>query len=160
MHPALTPSLIIGCVISGAFWSVGQLLQYKSYEVLGTGKAFAISTGLNLVLNSLFGVLVMGDWAKANQKIIGFVALAVIICGAVLTSYSDNKEECDLKRGTIILLIAAVGFTGYSCAPAFVGAGGIQAVFPQAIGMIAGSLILSLFESKDIKNLILLPSRI
>lgn len=152
MHPALTPSLIIGCVISGAFWSVGQLLQYKSYGVLGTGKAFAISTGLNLVLNSLFGVCVMGDWAKANQKIIGFAALAVIICGTVLTSYSDNKEECDLKKGVIILLIAAVGFTGYSCAPAFVGAGGIQAVFPQAIGMIGGSLILSLFESKDIKK--------
>ena len=95
MHPALTSSLVIGCIISGAFWSVGQLLQYKSYGVLGTGKAFAISTGFNLVLNSLFGVFVMGDWAQTNQKLIGFAALAVIICGAVLTSYSENKEECD-----------------------------------------------------------------
>ena len=57
-----------------------------------------------------------------------------------------------MKKGVIILAIAAVGFTGYSCAPTFVGAGGIQAVFPQAIGMIGGSLILSLFESKDIKK--------
>lgn len=152
MHPAITVPLIIGCGISGLLWSLGQLLQYKSYQLLGTSKAFAISTGFNLIFNSLFGVIVFKEWNTTTKLLLGFGAIAVIIVGAVLTSYSENKEDSDLKNGIIILIIAAISFTAYSCAPRFVNAGGIEAVFPQAIGMIAGSLILSLFEPKDIKK--------
>lgn len=152
MQPAISLNVIIGCIISGALWSLGQLLQYKSFVVLGTSKAFAISTGLNLVFNSLFGVIVFKEWNTTTALLLGFGALAVIIIGASLTSYSENKEESNLKTGLIILIVAAVGFTAYSCGPRFVEAGGIEAVFPQAVGMVLGSLILSLFEDKDIKK--------
>lgn len=152
MRPELTIPLIIGSVVSGAFWSLGQLLQYKSYQILGTSKAFAISTGLNLVFNSLFGVIVFGEWNTSAKLILGFGALAVIIAGAAMTAFSENKEESNLKIGLIVLIVAAIGFTAYSCAPRFVEAGGVEAVFPQAIGMMLGSLILSLFEPKEIKK--------
>lgn len=152
LQPTMTTSVIIGSVISGAFWSLGQLLQYKSFQVLGTSKAFAISTGLNLVFNSLFGVIVFGEWNTTSKLILGFAALAVIIAGATCTSYTENKEQSDLKSGLIILIVAAIGFTAYSCAPTFVGAGGTEAIFPQAIGMVLGSLLLSLFEDKSIKK--------
>lgn len=150
--PAITVTVVIGSMISGMFWSFGQLLQYKSFQVLGTSKAFAISTGLNLVFNSLFGVIVFGEWNTSINLILGFSALAVIVLGSSLTSYSDDKEKSDLKKGVIILIIAAIGFTAYSCSPRFVNAEGIQAVFPQAVGMTIGSLVLSIFESKDIKK--------
>lgn len=152
-QPAISTAVIIGSAISGLFWSVGQLLQYKSYQLLGTSKAFAISTGFNLIFNSLFGVIVFKEWDTSWKLILGFLALVIIILGAVCTSYSDNKEESNIKSGVIILIIAAIGFTAYSCAPRFVNAGGIEAVFPQAIGMVIGSLALCLFEPKDIKKI-------
>lgn len=151
-QPTITMAVILGSAVSGIFWSVGQLLQYKSYQILGTSKAFAISTGFNLIFNSLFGVIVFKEWDTSIKLILGFIALAIIILGAVCTSYSDNKEESNIKTGVIILIIAAIGFTAYSCAPRFVNAGGVEAVFPQAVGMVAGSLILCLFEPKDIKK--------
>lgn len=152
LRPNLTPALIYGSIISGALWSIGQLLQYKSYTILGNAKAFSISTAFNLILNSVVGVLLFHEWKTAGQLSLGFGALAVIIIGAVCLSYSDTKQSGDLKRGIIVLIIAAIGFTAYSCAPHYVEASGVQAVFPQSWGMIAGSLILSLFEPKNIKK--------
>ncbi len=152
LRPALTPALIWGSIISGALWSVGQLLQYKSYVILGNAKGFAISTAFNLILNSLFGVLVFHEWPTSTTKLLGFGGLAVIILGAVLLSYSDKQEQADFKKGIIVLIIAAVGFTAYSCAPRFVEASGIEAVLPQSWGMVGGSLLLSLFEPKDIRK--------
>lgn len=151
-RPEITAQLLLGCIISGLFWSFAQLLQYKSYTVLGTGKAYAISTAANLIINALLGIFLMNDWAKPSQKILGFIALAVIIIGAATSSYSQNKEESNLKLGVIMLIVAGVGYAVYSCAPTFVNAGGVEAVFPQAIGMVGGSLFLSLFEKKDIKK--------
>lgn len=154
MSPTITTAVAIGSVVSGLLWSLGQLLQYKSYQILGTSKAFAISTGFNLICNSLFGVIVFKEWNTTFKLVLGFLALGIIILGAVCTSYSDKKEESRLKTGIIVLFVAAICFTAYTCAPRFVNAGGLEAVFPQAIGMVIGSLILCPFDrdSKDTKK--------
>lgn len=151
-RPEITRAVFLGCMVSGLAWSVGQLMQYKSYVILGTSKAFALSISIEMVLNSLVGVLIFHEWKTSNQLILGFSAIALVILGGNLTAYTSHKGKSDLKKGLITLVIGACGFCLWNYAIRFVNADGLPAIFPQAVGMVIGSLILSLFEDKSIKK--------
>ena len=60
-RPAVTLAVVIGCLISGLAWSVGQLCQFTSYTILGTSKAFALSISIEMVLNAIVGVLIFHE---------------------------------------------------------------------------------------------------
>ena len=153
--PAVTVGLAIGCLISGLAWSVGQLCQFTSYSILGTSKAFALSISIEMVLNAIVGVLVFHEWTTTNQIILGLSAIACVIIGGNLTAYTSNKSgasKATLKKGLITLTIGACGFCIWNYALRVVNADGLTAVFPQAVGMVLGSLILSLFVGKDVKK--------
>lgn len=52
------PRIFAVGVVSGLFWALGQTNQLKSIDLIGVSKTMPISTGLQLVSTSLFGVLV------------------------------------------------------------------------------------------------------
>lgn len=154
------------CFLSGICFSVGQLLQYASYKEIQVSKALPLSTGMQLVGNSLSSILFFGEWKALPSKIHGSVGLCLIIVGIVLTSYcekrytSDNAEN--LKKGIIILLASTIGFVGYSAFPKMVRADGWVKFFPQACGMLLTSTIIvcfctrgkAFYERKTYQNLI------
>ncbi|NLW69973.1 MAG: hypothetical protein GX061_02670 [Eubacteriaceae bacterium] len=152
IRPAMTTAIFIGCLISGLAWSIGQLCQYTSYVVLGTSRAFAISISIEMFLNSMVASLIFREWQTPRQLILGFAAIACVILGGNFTAYESEKGSVDMKKGLIILTVGALGFCVWNYAIRFVGAEGFDAVCPQAIGMVVGSLILSCFVGKDVKK--------
>ncbi|QHA94144.1 GRP family sugar transporter [Bacillus sp. N1-1] len=155
-----TPALIVG-FISGLFWSVGQMNQFKAVAFLGVSKTLPISTGLQLVGTSLFGVMAFGEWSSTIKLTIGIGALVLIVTGVIFTSYekSDKSEadgKSDLAKGFTILLLSTAGYVGYVVIIRWFSIDGWTAILPQAIGMVVGALLQSIhhkpFNKYTIRN--------
>ncbi|WP_445488788.1 GRP family sugar transporter [Niallia sp. 03133] len=145
-HPQLTPTIFVVGVVSGMFWALGQSSQYKSIQYIGVSKTMPISTGLQIVTITLVGVLAFHEWNSKTTIILGVTAIILILCGIIFTSY-DNKTSEDenkaLKKGIITLLISTVGYVGYAAIGRVFGVVGWSALFPQAIGMVIGGIIIT-----------------
>ncbi|GAA2863463.1 GRP family sugar transporter [Lactobacillus intestinalis] len=135
--------------LAGAFWVIGQLGQYTGYAKVGVSETMPISTGLQLIGTSLVGVVIFGEWASTSAKIWGFIGIALLIIGAILTSVSDagtsegNKSN---QTGTIIMLVCTtLGFIVYNAIPRVLSASGIAIFFPESVGMVLAVLVYLVF---------------
>ncbi|MBO0996669.1 GRP family sugar transporter [Bacillus sp. SD075] len=149
-------------VVSGLFWAVGQANQLKSIDLMGVSKTMPISTGLQLISTTLFGVIVFNEWSTMKAIILGVLALVFIIIGIVLTSLEDKESKegksGNLKKGIVILLISTFGYLVYVVVARLFDVDGWSALFPQAIGMVIGGLLLTFkhkpFNKYMIRNII------
>lgn len=133
---------------SGAFWVIGQTGQYRALETLGVSKTMPITTGLQLVGTSLISVIAFGEWPGIVNKLIGLVAIILLIIGAALTSINDDKSASQSTRqGILILLSTSIGYWIYSALPRIVDASGLAIFFPQMLGVFIGALIYVLIKS-------------
>ncbi|MDQ0243947.1 glucose uptake protein [Bacillus fengqiuensis] len=151
MQPNLSLKIVTVSFISGAFWALGQKNQFRAVEYLGVSKAVPISTGMQLVATSLFGVLAFGEWSTKTKVMIGVGALICIIAGVILTSLKEKgKDGSDkkgqFKKGMVTLLISTVGYLVYVIVIRWFEIDGWSAILPQAGGMIAGALLLTIKE--------------
>lgn len=132
--------------ISGLFWSLGQKNQFGAVRYLGVAKTAPMSTGLQLIGTTFFGVFIFKEWETKSSVVIGIAALVLIIAGAVLTSI--NREEKDksksLKKGFLVLLLSTAGFVGYVVLIRWFNIDGWAAILPQAIGMVTGAFLMTL----------------
>jgi glucose uptake protein len=133
--------------ISGLFWSLGQKNQFGAVRYLGVAKTAPMSTGLQLIGTTFFGVFIFKEWETTTSVVIGSSALALIIAGAVLTSLkqgSDSGQSKSLKKGFLVLLLSTAGFVGYVILIRWFNIDGWAAILPQAIGMLTGALLLTM----------------
>lgn len=72
VQPELSPRIFAVGVVSGLFWALGQTNQLKSIKLIGVSKTMPISTGLQLVSTSLFGVLVFASGRRQSRLFSGF----------------------------------------------------------------------------------------
>ncbi|MGM0862233.1 MAG: RhaT/GlcU family sugar-proton symporter [Bacillota bacterium] len=148
VQPVLSMKIFLVGIVSGLFWSLGQSNQLKSIQLMGVSKTMPISTGMQLVSTSLFGVIVFKEWSTPIAITLGILALIFIIVGIVLTSLNDKKGEADgepgnFKKGIVILLISTLGYLIYVVVARLFDVSGWSALFPQAIGMVIGGVILT-----------------
>ncbi|MDA6023339.1 GRP family sugar transporter [Listeria monocytogenes] len=146
-NPEYTATIIIASFISGAFWSLGQMNQFRAFTQVGVSKTMPLSTGMQLVGTSLFGVFAFHEWGTTSKLVLGFSALALIIFGIFLTSYQQHKDENsgqNMKKGIITLLISSVGYVGYVVITRWFDISGWDAILPQAIGMVVAGLLFSI----------------
>lgn len=133
--------------ISGLFWSLGQKNQFGAVRYLGVAKTAPMSTSLQLIGTTFFGVFIFKEWETTTSVVIGTAALALIIAGAVLTSLkqgSDSGQSKSLKKGFLVLLLSTAGFVGYVILIRWFNIDGWAAILPQAIGMLTGALLLTM----------------
>ncbi|MDM8147756.1 GRP family sugar transporter [Priestia megaterium] len=161
VHPVLTPLIFIVGIVSGLFWAVGQSNQLKTIDYIGVSKTMPISTGMQLVTTSLFGVIVFHEWSTTTTVILGVLALIFIVIGIVLTSLESKKnaeQSGQFKKGIITLIISTIGYLVYVVVARLFNVDGWSALFPQAIGMLIGGLILTYkhkpFNKYAIRNII------
>lgn len=163
IKPVLTPMVIIIGIISGLFWALGQANQLKSIDLIGVSKTMPISTGMQLVSTTLFGVIVFHEWSTTTSVVLGVLALLCIIIGIVLTSLQSKEEKNDeqtgnFKKGIVILLISTLGYLVYVVIIRLFGIDGWSALLPQAIGMVLGGILLAFkhqpFNKYAIRNII------
>ncbi|MCK8624298.1 ribose/proton symporter RbsU [Apilactobacillus xinyiensis] len=139
-------------LLSGAGWAFGQIMSFKAFRLVGSSRVMPITTALQLIVTALWGVFVLGNWPGITFKIIGFLALIVIIIGATMTAWEENGSEdssANLKKAVILLVIGVVGYWGYSAAPQAAHIDGMHAFLPQAIGMVLVAVIYCAFDIKE-----------
>lgn len=146
-RPDLSTLVWVVGFISGLFWSLGQKNQFGAVRYLGVAKTAPMSTGLQLIGTTFFGVFIFKEWQTKMNIIVGIAALVLIIAGALLTSLNQEGERGqtkNLKKGLLVLLISTVGFVGYVVLIRWFNIDGWAAVLPQAIGMVTGAFLMTL----------------
>ena len=134
---------LVFSLISGAGWAFGQIITFKAFELVGSSRAMPITTA------SLWGVFALGNWPGITNKIIGFLALLVILIGARMTVWTETKQQeysKNLRSAVILLLVGEIGYWIYSAAPQATDIGGFKAFLPQAIGMVIVAVIYALMN--------------
>ncbi|RQX47129.1 ribose transporter RbsU [Staphylococcus capitis] len=140
---------LIFSIISGAGWAFGQIITFKAFGLVGSSRAMPITTAFQLLGASLWGVFALGNWPGIANKMIGFVALIVILVGARMTVWSEKSEQeysQNLRKAVVLLLIGEIGYWVYSAAPQATDIGGLKAFLPQAIGMVIVAVIYALIN--------------
>lgn len=135
---------LVFSLISGAGWAFGQIITFKAFELVGSSRAMPITTAFQLLGASLWGVFALGNWPGITNKIIGFLALLVILIGARMTVWTETKQQeysKNLRSAVLLLLIGEIGYWIYSAAPQATDIGGFKAFLPQAIGMVIVAVI-------------------
>ena len=79
IHPTNSNLTIFSLsLISGIFWTIGQSGQFISMRNIGISKTMPLSTGLQLIGNTLIGAIIFGEWTSGSQYLIGTLALVLI----------------------------------------------------------------------------------
>ncbi|MEB6268859.1 ribose transporter RbsU [Staphylococcus epidermidis] len=140
---------LVFSLISGAGWAFGQIITFKAFELVGSSRAMPITTAFQLLGASLWGVFALGNWPGITNKIIGFLALLVILIGARMTVLTETKQQeysKNLRSAVLLLLIGEIGYWIYSAAPQATDIGGFKAFLPQSIGMVIVAVIYALMN--------------
>lgn len=152
IHTSIDAKTFWLSALAGAFWVIGQIGQYTGYAKIGVSETMPISTGLQLIGTSIVGVVIFSEWATTSAKVWGFIGIALLIIGAILTSVSDTGEESGNKKnqtGTIIMLVCTtLGYIVYNSIPKAMSASGIAIFFPESVGMVLAVLIYMLFTKQ------------
>lgn len=148
---AWTAGLLWGSLLCGIFWSCGQILQIKSFDMVGVTRAMPISTGTQLIGTALFGMLYFKEWHYSWQIILGMVALVLIILGVSLTTFKEKNSDQSkaIKKGVIVLLMSSCGFVGYAVIPRIFGLNGWDMLMPQAIAMLVSTIVICAFQKDN-----------
>ncbi|UUV99642.1 ribose/proton symporter RbsU [Vagococcus luciliae] len=134
-------------IVSGIGWASAQILTFKSFELVGSSRAMPITTAFQLIVASLWGVVHLGNWPTITDKLIGALALVLIIIGARFTVWSEKKDSANsnnIKKAVIILAVGEIGYWLYSAAPQETSITGMNAFLPQAIGMVLVAILYSI----------------
>ena len=145
-QPTLTMTVLIVGFISGLFWALGQVNQLKTVEKLGVSTTVTISTGMQLVATSIFGVIAFREWTTTTTIVLGTIAILLIVVGVVFTSL-DDKENAQppgqLKKGLLTLIVSTFGYLVYVIIIRWYNIDGWSAILPQAVGMFVGAVVLT-----------------
>jgi glucose uptake protein len=162
VHPPLTTFTVIIGILSGIFWAVGQRNQLGTVKYLGVSKTVPLSTGMQLVATSLFGVIVFKEWTTRNVIIIGIIAIILIIAGVIFTTVRDKEDKENssgvVKKGYVLLLISTAGYLAYVIIVRWFNLNGWSVILPQAVGMLLGAFLLTFrhkpFNKYMIRNIV------
>ncbi|MGX7347593.1 ribose/proton symporter RbsU [Aerococcus vaginalis] len=131
-------------IISGMSWAIAQSITFQSFTLVGSSRAMPITTAFQLIANALWGVIALGNWPGITAKLLGTLALVLIIVGASMTVWTEDtrsQQNADnLKKAVMLLAVGVIGYWGYSAAPQASSISGMQAFLPQSMGMVLGAL--------------------
>lgn len=163
VQPAVNTTAWIAGVVSGLFWAVGQKNQLGSVPHLGVSRTVPLSTGMQLTATTLFGVIVFKEWTTSTAVLLGSISMVLIIAGAVLTSITERgdgqkNKSGSRRKGLLLLLLSTMGYLVYVVIIRWFHIDGWAAILPQAIGMFAGAVLLTLkhkpFNKYAVRNML------
>lgn len=152
-QPATSLPVFLISLLSGAFWTIGQIGQFISFTRIGVSKTMPISTGLQLVGNTLIGALIFSEWRSQNDFLFGTIALLIIIVGVILTAYTEkdaNESKKATKKDFLFLILTTVGYLVYSAFPKTISANAESMFLPQTLGILLGAIIYLLFSKQHV----------
>lgn len=156
LQPTIDLRIVLIGFVSGLFWCVGQNQQFHAMTFMGVSVALPLSTGMQLVLNTVAGALLFREWQKPSDFLLGALALVFLIAGAYLTSKQDPDQEqahpsgkmYNFGKGFRSLLFSTVGYGLYTIVVTWAGLDPLAIVLPQSFGMLVGAACFSFGKVK------------
>ncbi|TWT11081.1 GRP family sugar transporter [Streptococcus sp. sy004] len=154
VRPDLTWSTWLFGIIGGILWAVGQNGQFKSMQYMGVSVANPLSSGSQLVVGSLIGVLAFQEWTKPIQYSLGMIAMIFLLVGFYFSSKQDpdkevldNSQPRDFKKGFQALTTSTLGYVSYTVFfNNIVNLDPISAILPMSFGMVFGAVMFMKFQ--------------
>ncbi len=124
---------------------------------------------VNQIIGATFGTFIFAVIYNLMQGIAlptgsAFLALALIVLGAWMTTWTEKKTDensAKLRKAVIVLLIGEIGYWAYSAAPQAAKIDGSKAFLPQAIGMCLVAIFYAIYlKVKNPNQAIALAQRI
>lgn len=151
-QPVWSWHLILASFVCGLAWAFGQITQIESFHIIGVSAAMPISTGMQLIGVTLFGIFYFHEWTSTMDYVYGISALIVIILGVFFTAYREKGDNSGkqgvMQRGLFVLVLSTIGQVTYNVIPRMADLNGWDVLFPQGIGMAIGAMAFSFFFDK------------
>nr|WP_281169984.1 GRP family sugar transporter [Schleiferilactobacillus shenzhenensis] len=143
-QPTISLQTMLVGLASGLFYCWGQNQQFRGLEAIGVSMGMPLSTAAQLVITTLAGAFIFGEWTGMRDYLFGFAALIILIIGAVFTSKKEktagaapdaggNKQQL---VGIIAMLLSGVGISLYSIVNKAFTPDPAALILPQAIGVL------------------------
>lgn len=154
VKPDLTLSIWIFGIIGGMLWAIGQNGQFRAMQYMGVSVANPLSSGSQLVVGSLIGVIVFQEWNKSIQFVLGTIALVFLLVGFYFSSKQDKdkvvttaSQERDFTKGFQALAISTLGYVSYTVFfNNIVNLDPLSAILPMSFGMVLGAALFMKFQ--------------
>lgn len=155
VHPQVDWLILLVGLLSGLCWSVGQNQQFHGMKYLGVSVALPLSTGMQLIINTLAGALFFREWRTTMDFLLGFLALSLLIGGAYLTAFTDKRPEnpqtgqlLNFQKGLRALVFSTLGYVLYTIIIRLANLEPLAIILPQSVGMVLGA---SLFAYRNVQ---------
>lgn len=153
--PTIDGWIVVIGLLSGLCWSVGQNGQFHGMKYLGVSVGLPLSTGMQLILNTIAGALFFGEWTQSRDYLLGITALILLVTGAYLTARQDGEQMTetenkmlDFPRGFRSLISSTIGYGAYTIIITWAGIDPLAIILPQSIGMLIGASFFALRKTK------------
>ncbi|HEL0442281.1 TPA: GRP family sugar transporter [Streptococcus equi subsp. zooepidemicus] len=152
VRPEMSMKLWIFGILGGVIWSVGQTGQFHAMQYMGVSVANPLSSGSQLVLGSLIGVLVFHEWTKPIQFVVGTIALLLLIVGFYFSSKQDETNAAsnqlhDFSKGFRALTYSTIGYVMYAVLfNNIMKFDVLSVILPMAVGMVLGAAMFMSFK--------------
>ena len=153
--PTIDGWIVVIGLLSGLCWSVGQNGQFHGMKYLGVSVGLPLSTGMQLILNTIAGALFFGEWTQSRDYLLGITALILLVTGAYLTARQDGEQMpetenkmLDFPRGFRALISSTIGYGAYTIIITWAGIDPLAIILPQSIGMLIGASFFALRKTK------------
>lgn len=149
--PTIDGKVIIIGLLSGLCWSVGQNGQFHGMKHLGVSVGLPLSTGMQLILNTVAGAVFFAEWTQIRDYLLGICALILLVLGAYLTARQDGEKApetenkmLDFPKGFRALISSTIGYGAYTIIITWAGIDPLAIILPQSIGMLIGASLFAL----------------
>ena len=153
--PTIDGWIVVIGLLSGLCWSVGQNGQFHGMKYLGVSVGLPLSTGMQLILNTIAGALFFGEWTQSRDYLLGITALILLVTGAYLTARQDGEQMpetenkmLDFPRRFRSLISSTLGYGAYTIIITWAGIDPLAIILPQSIGMLIGASFFALRKTK------------
>lgn len=149
--PTINGKVIIIGLLSGLCWSVGQNGQFHGMKHLGVSVGLPLSTGMQLILNTVAGAVFFAEWTQTRDYLLGICALILLVLGAYLTARQDGEKAPETEnkmlnfpKGFRALISSTIGYGAYTIIITWAGIDPLAIILPQSIGMLIGASLFAL----------------
>lgn len=145
---------VIGAGLGAGFlWTGAQFFQLRAFKAHGVSRTMPLSTGIQLFINALAGVILFGEWNTLLALGVGIASLVAITLGTLLSTWSEETlSPLPPKRRRLGIINTTAAGTLFGLyppllrffeVPASDGPGGM------GLGLIIGGVVLGLSLPAD-----------
>ncbi|MDO5724501.1 MAG: GRP family sugar transporter [Flaviflexus sp.] len=133
---------------AGFLWTGAQFFQLRAFKAHGVSRTMPLSTGIQLFINALAGVVLFGEWNTLFALAVGVSSLLAITLGTMLSTWSEENlsglSPARRRSGILNTIAAGTLFGLYPPIIRFFDVAAADGPGGMGVGLLIGGLVLGL----------------